>query len=162
MRCFGRDSRGAFTLLELLVVIAIVGLIAGVAVPAAARQLSGANPRESLQSVRAELAMARAEALRAAEAIEATVTAADRAIRVSYRDHERDVAARWIGLSANDPSADDAEAVQVVIFDPMGLTSRKELAFSDARREPGTIWLIPFDPVSGRVGEPRIREEQAP
>jgi prepilin-type N-terminal cleavage/methylation domain-containing protein len=155
LRCFGRDSRGAFTLLELLVVIAIVGLIAGVTVPAAARLLAGSNPRESLREVRAELAMARAEALRAAEGVEATVTLAERSLRVSYLEHEREVAARWL-----DPSGGGEEAAQGVMFDPMGLASRKELVFSDARRDPGTIWLIPFDPVSGRPGDPRTREEQ--
>ena len=156
MRCFGRDNRGAFTLLELLVVIAIVGLIAGVSVPAATRLLAGSNPRESLREVRAELAMARAEALRSAQDVEATVTPTEGALRVSYLERRREAPARWV-----DPSGGESEGEQRVVFEPMGLASRKELVFSDPRREPGTIWLIPFDPVSGRVGEPRTREEQA-
>ncbi len=145
-----RNNPRAFTLLELIIVLAIAALLAGLAVPAAARAMAGATPRSTLTDLRANLALARAAALKAGEPVQATVTLEKDALSVTYQDKSRAIRAAWL------PDTAEQTAPQSVRFDPMGLADRRKLQFSAPSSDDAapTIWAIPFDPVSGAVGKP--------
>jgi type II secretory pathway pseudopilin PulG len=140
-----------------VVVIAIVGLLAGVVIPSAARLLAGGDPRRTLDAVAAELALARAEALRESRTVLVRVSAADDAILIEHGNGSRSLQARWLG-----PPAEGAigPAGVEVAFDPTGLASRRSLVFSDEGGEGGRLWSIPLDPVSGAVGSAEAVERE--
>jgi general secretion pathway protein H len=73
-----RASEAGFTLLEAMVALAIFGLISGLAFPALFQGVAGAAFDQAASGLRADLAMARAQALRTGAPVELVVDAAGR------------------------------------------------------------------------------------
>jgi prepilin-type N-terminal cleavage/methylation domain-containing protein len=71
-------GEGGFTLLEALVALAIFGLLSGLMFPAVAQGVAGAAFEQAASGLRADLAMARAQALRTGAPVELVVDDAGR------------------------------------------------------------------------------------
>ena len=159
-----------FTLFELIIVLAIMGMLAGVVAVGVGRSSGIRHQRDAITNIASQLQLARVEAMKRGEQIEATITLNESGIGCGFAGREHEFPCAGLEIAAVDgqepPEGWDVEGVRI-LFEADGRTRSRVIAFAGAGGSDTLLPHIEFDPISGaielgRATEPSPRDQGGP